>query len=186
MQQKGMQLFLVALCFSTAMLAQTKDSKPDPALQKLSVFDGQWTYEGQSKSGPHGSTGKVSGEEEYKMMPGGASQEHRLKQKGPAGETQLVEVNSYDPKNKNFTYHMSESDGDLSSGVMTQKGNTWTWRGKVVIKGKQYPSRGTYVFAPDRKSYTVKSEYSPDDGQTWKVLYEGKNTKVEPATKIKN
>jgi hypothetical protein len=185
MQQKAIQLFLVALCFSTAMLAQTTDTKPDPALQKLGVFEGQWTYEGQSKSGPHGSEGKVSGEEEYKMMPGGFFQEHRLKQKGPSGDTQLVEINSYDPKNRNFTYHMSESDGDLSSGVITQKGNTWTWQGKVVIKGKQYPSRGTYVFAPDMQSYSVKSEYSPD-GKTWQVLYEGKNTKAKPATKSKN
>jgi ABC-type uncharacterized transport system ATPase component len=116
------------------------------------------------------------------MILGGFCLQCRGTEKGPAGETQALEIMGYDPVNKNFFDEVYGSDGGRSSAALTVAGNTWTEAGKLVIAGKQYQVRGTYALAPDLASATAKSEISVD-GKTWTPWGETKLTKTKPAAK---
>jgi hypothetical protein len=176
-------LFLLMFCLATAMQAQAQAPKPDPELKKLSVFVGHWTYEGESQAGPLGPAGKVTGEQDTRWILGGFYQEARSREKRPAGEVQSLEIDGYDPVNRNFTYSLYGSDGSKESGVYTfSSATSETFTGKGVAGGKQYLIRGTLIFAPDLLSSTSKFEVSTD-GKTWLPAYEGKATKTQPAPK---
>jgi hypothetical protein len=64
-------LFALVVCFATAAQAQTQAPKPDPALKKLAVRVGHWTYEGENNPGPLGLGGKYTGEATCQMILGG-------------------------------------------------------------------------------------------------------------------
>ena len=178
----SMLLFLSVFCFTTAMQAQAPAPKPDPALKKLSVLVGRWTYEGEFQASPLGPAGKVTGERTYQIILGGFFFQGRWTQKGPAGETQALEITGYDPVNKNLSSEFYFGDGGRASAVLTISGNAWTWAGKGVIGGKQMSFKETFVLAADLMSMTDKGEISTD-GKTWTPLFERTHTKVKPAAK---
>ena len=106
-----------------------------------------------------------------------------MREKGPAGEFQAIEIDGYDPVNKTFTWDVYVDNGETASGVSTfSSGTTVTYSGKSVVGGKQYLDRGTDVFAPDLLSFTEKDEASTD-GKTWMTAWEYKATKAKPAPK---
>jgi hypothetical protein len=106
-----------------------------------------------------------------------------VREKGPAGEFQAIEIDGYDPVNKTFTWDVYVDNGETASGVSTfSSGTTVTYSGKSVVGGKQYLDRGTDVFAPDLLSFTEKDEASTD-GKTWMTTWEYKATKSQPAPK---
>jgi len=182
MQRISALLFLSVFCFATALQAQTPTPTPDPALKKMLPFLGHWTYEGESQPGPLGPGGKVTGEQNVRMILGGYFVETRTTEKNPKGETRSLEIDRYDPGDKNFPFSVYDSEGATFSGVFTVSGNTSPWSGKYVVAGKQYLIRGTDTLAADSMSFTRKSEMSAD-GKTWAPLSESKFTKVQPAPK---
>jgi len=182
MQRFNILLFLLVVCFGTAMQAQTPAPKPDPALKKLHVMVGRWTGEGESKAGPLGPGGKITGEYDYRMILGGFYLQGRSTEKGPMGETRGLEIDGYDPVDKNFTSNIYSDDGRRFSGTLTVSGNTFTWEGKFVVSGKQNLLKDTFILAPDLMSGTEKAEISAD-GKTWTPFFEGKYTKAQPAPK---
>ena len=177
-------LFLLVFCFATVMhtQAQAPAPKPDPEVKKLHADLGHWTYEGEAKPGPLGPGGKFTGEFDGRMILGGFFFQGRGTDKGPAGEGRYLEIDGYDPVNKNFTHHSYGDDGASFSGVLTITGNTWRYAGSSVSGGKQHQYKGTFVLAPDLASGTYKDEVSPD-GRTWTTCEESKYTKVQPAPK---
>jgi hypothetical protein len=175
-------LFLFAVCFAAAMQAQAPAPKPDPELKKLHALLGHWTYEGEYTPGPLGPGGKITGEYTAQMILGGFYLQARYTEKGATGEVRSIEINGYDPLNKNFTSNMYSDDGTRFSGVVTASGNTLTWEGKWVIAGKQYQFKEPFIMAADRMSGTAKAEISAD-GKTWTPCFEGTYTKVKPAPK---
>ena len=182
MQRINILLFLLVLCSATAMQAQTPAPKPDPELQKLHVWVGHWTSEMELKAGPWGPGGKITGEYTGQMILGGFFYQGRWTQKGALGEGRGLEIEGYDPVNKNFVSSWYESDGSTFSGVLTVSKNTYAWAGKLVLAGKPYQVKDTFVLAPDLMSATVQSEVSVD-GKTWTPFTEGKYTKTKPAPK---
>lgn len=54
------------------------------------------------------------------------------------GETRGLEIEGYDPVNKNFVSSWYMDDGSTFSGVLTVSKNTYTYAGKFVVAGKQY------------------------------------------------
>lgn len=177
-------LLLVA-CFAAGMLAQTPATapKPDPEMQKLAVLVGHWTYEGEFKSGPLGPGRKVAREYTGEMILGGFFFRGLMTQNGTDGKlhTQL-EVDRYDPVNKNIAFNVYQDDGGTLSGVLTVSGNTVTWTNKSTIAGKQYLFRAPVTMASDLMSGTEKAEISVD-GHTWIPFFEAQYTKTEPAPK---
>ncbi len=174
--------FLLAFCSATVMRAQAPAPKPGPEVKKLHADLGHWTYEGEAKPGPWGPGGKFTGEFDGRMILGGFFFQGRWTEKGPTGEDRGIELDGYDPVNKNFSSELYFDDGSRFSGALTVAGNTWTYEGKLVMAGKQYQFKGTFVFAPDLASGTYKTEISLD-GKTWTTSGESKWTKVQPAPK---
>jgi hypothetical protein len=175
-------LFLLVFCSAMAMRAQAPAPKPDPEVKKLHAVVGHWTYEGEAKPGPLGAGGKLTGEFNGQMILGGFFFQGRSTEKGPTGEGRGLELDGYDPVNKNFSSEMYLDDGSRFSGALTVAGNTWTYEGKAVMAGKQYQFKGTFVLAPDLASGTYKTEISLD-GKTWTPVGEARYTKVPPAAK---
>jgi hypothetical protein len=168
-------LLLVIGCAS----AQAQKAKPGPELKPLHLITGHWTYTGDYKPTPLGPGGKVTGEGNNQMILGGFFLQSQFKENGPM-ESQGLEIDSYDPVNKNFFGRGYEDDGTTYSGAFSVNGNTWTWEGKLVVAGKQYGFRGTSVFAADSMSFVSKGELSVD-GKTWAPWYEQTYTKAKPA-----
>jgi hypothetical protein len=152
-------------------------------MKKLHVFVGHWTYEGEAKPGPGCLGGKFTGEMTCQMILGGFFRQCWFTEKGPAGEEwRSLEIDGYDPVNKNFTHNGYADDGTSGSSVLAITGNTWARVGKWVSEGKQYEYKGTFTFAPDWASGTFKDELSLD-GKTWTTCEESKYTKAKPAAK---
>jgi len=181
-QRISILLFLLVFCFATAMQAQAPAPKPDPALKSLSVLVGHWTYEEEWKAGPLGPAGKMTGVYDAHMILGGFFLQAEQTEKGAMGELRILEVDAYDPVNKNFTSDAYLSDGSKYSGTITVSGNTITWAGTMIVAGKPYQFREPFVLAPDSMSGTAKVELSAD-GKTWTPAVEGKWTKARPAAK---
>jgi hypothetical protein len=178
-------LFLLLMPgFFSVVQAQTPAAapKPDPALKKLSVLVGHWTYEEDWKAGPLGPGGKMTGVYDAHMILGGFFLQAEQIEKGAMGEIRNLEIDGYDPVHRNFTSDMFLSDGTKSSFTITVSGNTITWAGTLTFAGKQYQFKEPLVFAPDFMSATAEAEVSVD-GKTWTPAWEGKWTKVKPAAK---
>ncbi len=175
-------LLFVFIGLTTMLPAQTTAPKAGPEVKKLHAFVGHWTYEGEYKSGPLGPGSKVTGEQNCRMILGGSFLEYKWTEKTDAGEGQGLEIDWYDPINKNYPGHGYESDATNYSLIYTVTGNTWKWTGKIVAKGKQYQWRGSAVFADDLMSFQLKGDLS-EDGTTWTPWLEQRYTKEKPAAK---
>jgi hypothetical protein len=174
---------LLAVCFVVAAQGQTAAPKPNPEIQKMSLFTGHWKFEAEVKPSPIGSApGKIKEEWVGQMTLGGFFFERRVKGTRPEGDFEFLDIDWYDPATKSLTYALYLNNGDIESGLFEVTGNVSTVRRKVTAAGKEYQIRQTYTFAPDGMSMVYKTEYSPD-GQTWTAVTEGKAVKVEPAAK---
>jgi hypothetical protein len=116
------------------------------------------------------------------MILGGFFLQARSTEKGPAGETRGLEMDGYDPVNKNLSSQYYADEGSTFSGVITVRGNTYTWAGKFVVAGKQYQYKGTFILGADLASGTYKTEISLD-GKTWTPFSESRWAKAKPAAK---
>jgi hypothetical protein len=175
-------LFFLVVCSAAAMQAQAPAPKPAPEVKKLHAALGHWTIDGEQKAGPLGPGGRFTGEAYIRMILGGFFLQNQQSGKVAGTETRLLEIDGYDPVNKNFSSEFYFDDGSRFSGAITITGNTWTYAGKLVAAGKQYQYKGIFVAAPDLASWTYKDQLSPE-GKTWTPLYELKYTKVPPAPK---
>jgi hypothetical protein len=182
MQRIGILLLLSVFCSATGMRAQAHVPKPDPEVMKLHAVLGHWTYGGEAKPAPGCLGGKFTGEMACQMILGGSFLQCRFTEKDATGEGRILEIDGYDPVNKNFTHDSYADDGTRFSGVLTVAGKTWTYAGRSVSGGKPHQYKGTFVFAPDLASGTFKDELSAD-GKTWTTCEESKYTKVKPAPK---
>lgn len=61
----------LTLNFAVVVAAQTSAPKPDPALHKLQVLVGHWTYQGEYKAGLLGFVGKITGVYDCQPILGG-------------------------------------------------------------------------------------------------------------------
>jgi hypothetical protein len=182
MRRIGIALFLLVICFTTAMQAQTPAPKTGPEIEKLHVMVGHWTYEGETKPGPLGPGGKFNGEMTCQMILGGFFLQCQVSGKEAGREARLLEIDGYEPVNKNFSSQCYFDDGSTFPRVLTVAGNTWTYVGKLAAAGKEYQHKDSLVLAPDLASGTEKAEISAD-GKTWTPFTESRWTKAKPAPK---
>ena len=173
---------MVILVFAVSLWAQTTAPKPDPEFKKFDVFLGHWTYEGENKAGPFGPASKVTGEETGKRILGGFFIQFQISTKGAMGESRSIEIVGYDPANKAFSSNEYYDDGTTASGAYAFNGNTFTYKGKVIVGGKPYMVTNTMIFTADSMSFAVKGDISTD-GKAWAPLFEGQFTKAKPVPK---
>lgn len=171
-------LLSCVLIFSIVVAAQTSAPKPDPALQKLQVLVGHWTYQGEYKAGPFGPGGKITGVYESRPILGGFFLQGEETEKGAEGETHNIEIDGYDPASKNFTSHGYQSDGSTWSGTMVVAGKTITWDGNFVIEGKPYPFKASFTLAPNLMSGLDEVKISTDGVKTWVPFFSARFVKA--------
>jgi len=175
-------LLMVVVVSVVQAQAPATAPKPDPEIKKLQVLVGHWTFDGVQKPGPLGPGGKFTGEFNGRMILGGFFLQCQVSGKVAESEMRVLEIDGYDPVNKNLSSEMYLGDGSRFAGVITIAGNTWTYAGKWAVAGKQYQLKDSVTFAPDWTSATEKVEISAD-GKTWTPLFEDEWTKVRPTVK---
>jgi roadblock/LC7 domain-containing protein len=173
---------LVVLVFAVSVWAQTMAPKPDPEIKKFDVFLGHWTYTVEYKAGPLGPASKATGDLTIKKILGGFFFQNQATEKGPMGETQLMEIVGYDPVTKKFSSNEFHNDGIVFSGTYTANGNLWTYMGKITVEGKSIMVKNVMTLAADTMILEAKGEISTD-GNTWVPWVEAKYTKTAPAPK---
>jgi Protein of unknown function (DUF1579) len=164
-----------SLAFGQAQAAQPP--KPGPEAQKLAYYVGMWQTEGEITAGPLRDAFKFSETGTCEWFAGGFHLVCRHEGTRPAGKVTDLSIVAYDATAKGYTYFTISSLGDTARVTGSLKGNTWTflWDGKVAGK----PARFRYTEVQmSPTSYTFKTERSVAGGP-WRVLEEGKATKVE-------
>ena len=182
MKRMSLRFSLLFVYLSTIALAQSPAPTPDSELKKMQVFSGYWTYKGETKPTSFGPGGKFSGEVNCEWILSGFALQLSTVEKRADGTVRMLEIDTYDPANKNFLYNGYDDVGGRYWGVVTVSGNTWTYEGKYALADKQFLIRGTEVFTPDEMSYTLKQEFSVD-GKTWVAALETTFTKTKPVAK---
>jgi Protein of unknown function (DUF1579) len=174
---------LVVLVFAVSIWAQTAVPKPDLEIKKFEAYVGHWTYAGEYMAGPLGPGSKFTGELTIKKVLKGFFFQNQATEKGPMGETQIIEMVGYDPAKKVFISNEYHDDGIMFSGAYDINENICTYTGKVTLEGKQYFVKNILTLSTDMMTLTAKGEFSAD-GNTWVPWVEAKYTRTTPAPKM--
>ena len=171
-----------AACFASAVFAQQTNQppKPSPEHQKLALWFGEWTYEGENQTTFLGPGGKFTGRMTGRPILDGFGAEYVFVENGPSGETRTVEIDGYDSVAKNYPGIWLCSDGSLGLSSFTMNGNVATWEGTSMANGRRFKDRGTDAVAADGMSIVKQGEIS-EDGKTWVQVSTMKATKVKAA-----
>ena len=156
------------------LVAQTAAPTPGPEHKRLERMVGQWNYQGEAKASPLGPAGKITGSETCEWFAGNFGIVCRSKGTGPKGAMTAMNVMSYDPAQKTYTYYTISSQGDNFFIRGQVNGNVWTWEDTMQADGKPMKVRATVT----EESPTVthfKLEAGPE-GQLM-VVEEGRSTK---------
>jgi hypothetical protein len=169
-------------CLVGAALAQRPNEvpKPSPEHQTLQLWFGEWTYEGENQATFLGPGGKITGRMTGRSILNGFGAEYVFDERGPSGEIQTLEIDTYDPVTKNYPGIAISSDGSIWQGSFTMDGNVATWEGTAVVNGRRFKDRGTDAVAPDGMSITKRGEISAD-GRMWVPSFTLQATKVKAA-----
>jgi len=100
------------------------------------------------------------------------------------GRNTEPEIVGYDPVNKSIFSSGYQDDGSTWSGVVGFNGSTLTFTGRLLLAGKQYLIKATYLFAADFSS-AKRSEEISADGKTWIPSSESTWTKLNETSAIK-
>ena len=166
MKQIAIAVALVALLLTVASQAQTPAPKPRPEQKKLHVWNGDWTYEGETMATPLGPADKFTGKVTIRMILDGFFQENLFEEKHPSGLFHSILITAYDPVNKKYTADSYGSDGSIGIGTVAFDGIVWDSSGTLIVGSKQYKVRGKDVLSRDLMSIASALEVSPD-GSTW-------------------
>ena len=171
---------LLGLAVAGPALAQGPQApKPGPEHERLGLFVGSWTSEGEMKASPLGPGGKMTGTDRCEWFEGKFAVVCHNEGKGPMGQVKGLGIMSYSPEEKLFTYYGTDSSGMTMATVAkgTVQGDTWTYSDESKMGGKTIKGRYTIkVLSPT--SYTFKWEMQGDSGQ-WMSVAEGKSTKTQ-------
>ena len=178
---------VVAVSMSIAeVIAQKQEMpKPSPEHQRLGAFVGNWTFEGELKPGPMGPGGKTTATDRIEWAPGNFFVQRSYQGKSPNGtEMQGLEILAYDGVKKIYTFNAFDSLGNMDSGTMTVKGNTWTTTGTMTMAAGTMTMAATTVrdrcwleFGAGGSTLTMKCEISTD-GKTWTPTFDGRAKKT--------
>jgi hypothetical protein len=148
---------------------------PDPELERLEVFAGSWTTEGelgpgaeQGPDSPQAGT-PVTGTDSYEWVPGRFFMLHRWNWK--IGETSFegMSVIGYDPETSAFPMHNFDNLGYSRMYQASVTDRTWTYLG--------VSERAVVVVGEDGNSITYRWERR-ENGNDWLPLCEVRTARV--------
>jgi Protein of unknown function (DUF1579) len=178
------RLIIVCICslaLSISSFAQAPTASPiattPPEVQRLAYYLGTWRGEGETKSGPFGSAGKLSSTMTCDWFAGDFHLVCRGEERGPTGKRTFLNILAYDEKAKAYTEYGIGSLGEreYSTGGSIV-GNKRTFVLDSDVEGK--PTKLRYIEVQVSPTfYTYQAEASIDRGP-WTVIAEGKVTKV--------
>ncbi len=177
------RLVLFAAILTVAVHAQPTPPappQPGPALKKLQVWYGDWTYEMELHATPLWPTSKTSGTASTRATLGGFGAETTFAEPAPWGTSRAVETNWLDPRSNDIGYVFLANDGHVEQGTYSITGDTWTWQGTFITANRAWKTRGKGALNPDHSSYTQKGEISPDGGM-WIASFTRTATRATPA-----
>ncbi len=176
--KKRSWMFFLGVCLITAIASAQnpmQPPKPSAELKKLDYFAGTWKLDGETKPGPFGPGGKITGTEHNQWMDGNFFLVSHSEMKGAMGSGKGLAVFGYNPDEKVYTYHEFNSMGEADQAKGTLEGDTWTWTNESKMQDKTYKGRFT-VKTESPTAYNFKFEMQPEGGD-WATVMEGKATK---------
>lgn len=178
-----------------AEMAKKVSANPDPALKKLEIFVGDWTYEGEQVdppiSGlPFGPAGKYSGTSKARFIMNGFFLETIIEDHNPSGFTVIRTITGYEKDTDRYVANTFMSDGTRETSTMTASADArvWTTRSTMETKeGKEILLKRVDRFSANGSSHTSTVEASIDSGKTWKHWFKDQARTTEvPTPKEKN
>jgi hypothetical protein len=115
------------LVLGAAALAQMQAPKPGPEHQKLDVFAGSWTLDGDVKPGPMGQGAKVTETEKCEWMDGDFFVVCHVDIKSSMGNGTGLGIMGYSADSKTYIYREFNSWGESMDSKGSVDGDTWTW-----------------------------------------------------------
>ena len=167
---------LVLVVTAVAAVGAQPSPKPGADQQRLGVFLGKWTSQGQSYESPYGPAARMTSTEVYTWLPGNFFIEHQWDTM--QGSVHIVgrEILGYDSASKRYFSQFFDNFGSTGLNHFTVNGNTWTGTADSVVGGKALKERGTVEINGD--TMTSKWEYS-SDGVKWLPEFDLKLTRVK-------
>ncbi len=148
---------------------------PAPELQKLDYFVGTWLLDGEMKSGPMGSGGKVTETDINQWMDGGFFLVVRSEFTIAGVSGTGVAYMGFDPNDKTYTYDEFNSMGDAIHSKGTVEGDRWIWTGDRKTESGVAKTRWV-VNILSTTSYDFKFETSANVDE-WNTVMAGRATK---------
>jgi hypothetical protein len=152
-----------------------------PEHQRLEVFVGVWSFDGESKAIPAlGMTdaGRVSYRHVNQLANGGFFLETRRTGTTPRGPLTELFVYSFNPASKTYRQDCYDSRGRVRAFIGTVDGLRWSFIGtNISADGQVTKERYTLTYSADLSSASVHSEHSKDE-VVWYERLTGKYTKL--------
>jgi len=162
------------LALTLAALAQMP--KPGAEHEKLDVFAGTWTLQGDLKPGAMGAGGSVTENEKCEWMDGRFFLVCHTDFKSSMGNGVGTSFMGYSADDKSYTYREFNSWGEFTDSKGSVDGDTWTWvNDEKADGGKMIKGRFTMKLTSST-SYNFTYETS-QDGMKWTLEMDGKATK---------
>lgn len=171
--------FIYLLVPGLSIQAETVASKPGPEHETLKMLAGDWTYQGQQFDSPFAPAGKLQGKVVARLILGGFFVQANWEEENPSGKASGIDIFAYDASHNSYVQNTFVDDGTRIAGRASINGDTISTDFTATFaNGDQVPLQGTWVFAPDRSSFTSTWRYSPDNGASWLPWLEYRATKV--------
>lgn len=181
----GFSCARITINSSTGPKTGVHSYKLSPEMKKLTVFVGDWVYEGEQVNSPltdlFGEAGSFSGTIEARFILDGSFLETKYEDKNPAGITTIIEITGYDPTEKKYVANGYVSDGSRDTTLQTTSSDGRVWISRKTFTtniGKEVLLKCILTFSLDWRSYITTEEYSVDGGKTWIHWYKFEARKV--------
>ena len=166
------------LAVAATAAAQMEMPKPGPEHNKLDVFAGSWTLDGEMKPSSMGPGGHVTENEKCEWMEGGFFLVcHADFKTSNMGNGVALSVMGYSNGNKTYTYREFNSWGEFEDAKGQLDGDTWTWTSSEKMGDKAMTGRFSMKIT-SATSYSFSFEMS-EDGAKWTTMMDGKATKTK-------
>jgi hypothetical protein len=152
-------------------------TRSSPALRKLDYFRGIWTIAGEIRSTRFEPKGNFTGDHHNEWAPDGLSLISVWAENRPGGSENGKAAYSYDPDQKLYTFHGTDSQGEEESATGTLTDNTWTWTSNPTSSNEQTITARFTVREISQSSYTFKYEVAQTD--EWEIVFDGKAAKTK-------